>query len=216
VRLGIEHGTSNTSASEEQDSTSNNNADCPWGKEGSNNEHGLLTSVAEVVVSTAHVVEGSSLVHFDQTTIEVRSGSCVQLHAVLFVLLGSISIVVVLCQQLSLSQTTSLVQEGHVLSQPLALEHGSVRAQPCISSWVGKGESLDLNDVASVSLVSTLTSISCRVGVASSPLEVNVVANVHSQVFRNKVVFSGRVGFNDVASFAADVQVVDFVSRGNS
>jgi len=77
-------------------------------------------------------------------------------------------------------------------------------------------EGLELNNVASVSLVSSLTSVTSRVGVATSPLEVNVVANGNKESLGNEVILSSWVGLDDVSSFSSDVQVVDLFSACNS
>jgi len=65
-------------------------------------------------------------------------------------------------------------------------------------------------------LVSSFSSISSRICVASSPLEVNVVSNTDEQSFRNKVVLSGRVGLNNVSSLSSDVDVEDSLKERNS
>jgi len=216
VALGIEHGTGNTSATDEEHGTSNNEAYSPVGEQRLHDQSCLLSSVGEVVVSRAHVIESASQVHLDQTTIKVRGGGSIQLHAVENVLLGSIGVIVVSGQQLRLGQAASLVQHGHVLSQPLRLEHGGMVGQPLVSGRVRCLERLELHNVASVSLVSSLTSVSSRVGVATSPLEVNVVANGNEESLGNEVVFGSRVGLDDVSSFSSDVQVVDLLSAGYS
>jgi len=212
VRLGIEHGTSNTSASEEEHGTSHHEANSPWRQQRRDSNHGLLSSVAEVVVSGAHVIESASLVHSDQTTIKVWSWGSIQFHAVLLVRLGIVGVVVVLGQQLSLREAASLIQEGHVLSQPLRFEQRSVVGQPGIGGWVRLTQTSNLDDVRSVGLIGTLTSVACRIGVAASPLEVDVVAGVDVKVLRSNVVLRGRIGLHDVASLASHVQVVDLVS----
>jgi len=85
-----------------------------------------LSSVGEVVISGVHVVEGSSGVHSDQTSIEV--GRCgIQLHAVGLVLLNSVSVVVVGGQELFHGSASSLSEHGEVESELRGIEQGSVR-----------------------------------------------------------------------------------------
>jgi len=72
-----------------------------------------------------------------------------------------------------------------------------------------------LNDVASVSLVSSFSSISGWVLIASSPLEVNVISNSGVEIRWDEVVFSGGISLDNVSSLSSDVQVKHTGQRWN-
>eukprot|EP00001_Collodictyon_triciliatum_P006044 01175_4 len=55
-----------------------------------NDNHGLLAAIREVVVASAHVVESAGILHLDESTIEIRCRSSVELHAVLGISLKSV------------------------------------------------------------------------------------------------------------------------------
>jgi len=65
----------------------------------------------------------------------------------------------------------------------------------------------NLNPVASISSVSSFSGVTSGVGVASSPLEVNIVSNSSVQIRWDKIVFSSGISLNDVSSFSSDIQV---------
>jgi len=73
-----------------------------------------------------------------------------------------------------------------------------------------------LDKIASVSSIGSFSGISCWVGVASSPLEVDKVSNSGIQPLGNKVVFGGWVGLHDVSSLSSDVQVEYSSNAANS
>jgi len=129
VRSGIEHQTSDNSRNYEGNSTNNNDSNGPVGEEWVNIDLSLLSSVGEVVVSCGHVVERSSLVHLEETSIEVSWGS-IELHAVLNVLFNVVLVVVVLGLQLIIGQTIGLSQHSHVNSQILSFKERSVGRDP--------------------------------------------------------------------------------------
>jgi len=215
VRLGIDHGSSKTSRSQEESGSNAHNDGGPNGEERSNEHESLLSSVGEVVVSGAHVVEVSSHVHSDESTIKVRAGG-VELHAVRGISLNSILVVVVLLLQVSKGETVGLSEHAHPLSEALRLEERSVLGNPVIACGHRGVEVGNLHHVASVSLIGSFTSISCGVGVASGPLEVDVVSRSSSEVGRSKVVLSGGVSFHDVSSLSSNVKVEDSLKRGDS
>jgi len=215
VRLGIEHQTGNSSRSNKEGSSSRNDGNGPRWQQGNDVELSLLVSVGEGVVSGGHVVERSSQVELDQTSIEVFRGS-IQFHAVLDISLGSVFIIVVLGQQFLIGQAVSLVQHGHSQSQGLGLEHGSVRRDPSIGGGLGSRVAADLDDVASVSLVSSFSGITSGVGITTSPLEVNVVTNSGVQESGDEIVFSGGESLDDVSSLSSDVDVVDTSSGAHT
>jgi len=73
-----------------------------------------------------------------------------------------------------------------------------------------------LDDIGSVSLISSLSCISSGVGVTSGPLEVDVISLSHRQVIGDEVVLSGWVGLHDVSSLSSNVQVENSVGVENS
>jgi len=215
VRSGIKHQTSNNSRDDEGSSSNNNDGDGPCWQKWANIDLSSLGSVREVVVSAGHVVESSSLVHLDETSIEVSWGS-IEFHAVLNVGFNIVLVVVVLGQQLSVSQTVGLSQHGHVKSQLLSFEEGSVRIDPRVRSGLHVSKTGKLHHVGSIGLGGSLTSISSWVGVASGPLEVNKVVCSSFEALWHEVVFSGGVSLNDVSSLSSNVEVEDSLSSGNS
>jgi len=210
VRLGIEHKSSNSSSKNESSSSDEHQCQGPGGQQRNDKQDSLLSSVREVVVSGVHVVKGSSAVHLDQTSIKVRRSS-VQLHAVLEILFNGSGIVVVLGQEFSHGQTSGLSEQSHVQSEFSGIEQRSVGRDPSSSGGKRVSQRSDLDHVGSVSLISSFSSVSSRVGVASSPLEVDVVSRSNRKITRNKVVLSGGVSLNDVSSLSSDVQVEDSV-----
>jgi len=216
VRLGIQHQDGNQSRGKEEDSTDDNKDNGPNWEERNNVNCSLLSSVGEVVVSGRHVVELSSDVHSDEATIEVLLCS-VELHAVLDVLFDVVFVVVVLDKELFIGEAILLIQHGHSESQTLVFEERrSNLGNPVISGWNAGSKILDLDNVASVSLISSFSSISSWVGVTSGPLEVNVISDSSVENFRNEVVFNGRIGLDNVSSLSSDVQVEDSCDGRNS
>jgi len=204
VRLGIEHGSSNGSSTDEEDRSDDNNGNSPCWQKWGDEEGSLLISVGEVVVSGVHVVEVSSAVHLDSSSVEVWAGS-VELHAVENILVD----VVGSGKEFSLVEASLLSQLSEVDSSVRISEQdgSTVGSDPSIRGWFGGGLGDHLNKVRSVSSVGSFSGISCWVGVASSPLEVNVISNSGVQPLGNKVVFGGWVGLDDVSSLSSDVQV---------
>jgi len=206
VRLGIEHSSSETSRSQEETSSNAYNNGGPDWKKSTDHNLSLLSSVGEVVVSGAHVIEGSGLVHSDKSSIKVGRGS-VEFHAVAWVGLNGVLVVVVLLLQISKRETVGLSEHAHPLSKFLGLKERSVLGNPVISSGVGSIKVRDLYHVASVSSLSSFSCISSWVSVASSPLEVDIVSRSSNEECGNKVVFGGGVSLDDVSSLSSYVQV---------
>jgi len=73
-----------------------------------------------------------------------------------------------------------------------------------------------LDDVGSIGLSGTFTSISGRVLVTSCPLEVDVVTESDVEILWNEVVFGGGVGLDNVSSLSLDVEIVNSGNTGNS
>jgi len=215
VGLGIDHCSSQTSRNNEETSSNGYDNGGPGREEWVDVENTLLSSVGEVVVSAAHVIERTSLVHSDEASIEVSAGS-VELHAVLWVSLDGIVVVVVLLLQVGQRKAVGLSELAHPDSEFLGFEESSVTGDPVVRSWLRVFESLDLNHVGSVSLFSSFSCISSGVGVTTSPLEVNVVSGSSSEVGGDKVVFSGWVGLDNVSSLSSDVEVEDSLEWGHS
>jgi len=174
-----------------------------------------LSSVGEVVVSGVHVVEGSSGVHLDQTSIEVWASS-VELHAVGSVLLNSGGIVVVGGQQFLHGLASSLSKHGEVESEFGGIEQGGVGVQPFSGGGERRFQIGDLDHVGSIGLISSFSGVSSGVGVTSGPLEVNVISRSDREISGDEIVLSGGVGLNDVSSLSSDVQVEDSVGHGDS
>jgi len=210
VVLGVEHHDGNSGGSSEQSSSSNDNTESPVWQQGKDGNGSLLVTVGEVVVSGGHEVEGSSLVHSDNSSIEI-SVSSVQFSAIS-------DIIVLVSSDLRSWEAVSLVEMGHSESQFWGFEQNFlwVVKNPLVSDWVRGPWVWDLDTVSSVSSVSSFSSISGWVGVASGPLEVDVISNSGIQVLWDKVVFSGWVGLDDVSSLSSNIQVEDSGQSGNS
>lgn len=215
VRLGVEHEASNTSREHKEHSSNDNKHDSPGREQRDNVDGSVLSSVGEVVVSGRHVVEVTSDVHSDQTTIEILRGS-IELHAVLDILLSSVLVVVVLLEELFQGQAVSLSEHGHPLSELNRLEERLVGSNPGIRGWEGVGQVFNLHHVVSISPVSSFSSVSSRVGVATSPLEVDVVTSSGVEDFRVEVVLSGWVSLHNVSSLSTDVEVENASIAGDT
>jgi hypothetical protein len=215
VRLGIEHQASNSSRSNKEGSTNGYKSNSPRRQQGINVQESLLISVREGVVSGGHVGEGSSQVHLSQTSIEVWFSS-IQFHAVLYISLDSVCVTVVLGQEFFVGKAVSLSEHGHSQSESLRLEQWSVVSNPVVISGLRVGQRVGLDDVGSVGLVSTFTSITSGVSITSSPLEVNVISNSGVQDGRSEIVFSGRESLDNVSSLSSNVNVKDTSSRRNT
>jgi len=215
VGLGVQHSSCQTSRGEET-SRSDDNNDCGPDREKWGNVHdSSLSSVGEVVVSGAHVVESSSLVHSDESSIKVSAGG-IELHAVLWVSLNGIGVLVVLGIQVSQRKAVGLSEHAHHDSEILGVKERDVRGHPSITGGHGSVKIGHLDNVASVSSVNSFSSISSGVGVTSSPLEVNVVSSSSSEVGGDKVILSGRIGLDDVSSLSSYVEVEDSLEWGDS
>jgi len=119
VRLGVEHQESGSTSNSEEDSSNNDYGNGPGWQQSINVDNSLLISVREVVVSGVHVVESSSEIHLEDSSIE-RLSSSVQLSAVSNVFL-SIGVVFGLFE-LSLSLASSLIEVLHSESDSGVLE----------------------------------------------------------------------------------------------
>jgi len=107
MRSGIENCTSYSSRSNEGTSSNADKDDGPCGKKGNNINLSLLASVGEVVVSCAHVIESTSVVHLYESTIKVSVGS-VKLHAILNVGFNVVLIVGILGKEIGERKTVGL------------------------------------------------------------------------------------------------------------
>jgi len=208
VALAVEHQTSNNEGTKEDNSSNDQESNGPGRQQGNDIEDTLLISVGEVVVTSAHVIVSSSGVHFDNSSIEVLV-SCIEFHAILDIFLGSVGISSVLEQQLGLVKAVVLIKHGKSNSHGSVGEHNPawVCRDPCSSNWVSRRWGSNLDNVASVSLVSSFSSISGWVLITSSPLEVNVISNSGVEIRWDKVILSGWVGLDNVSSLSSDVQV---------
>jgi len=132
--LGIKHSTSKTSRSQEDSSSNAHNYGGPNRQQSFNNNLTLLCSVGEIVVSGAHVIESSSEVHSDESTIKIGRSS-IELHAISGILLNIVLVVGVLCGQICVAEATSLSKLAHPKSELPSLKKRSVRGDPTISCW---------------------------------------------------------------------------------
>jgi len=217
VRLGIEHGSGNSGSSDKEDRSSDNDGNSPCWEERSNMKGSLLISVGEVVVSGVHVIVVTSYIGFNETSIEVVRGS-IELHAISNVLLGSILVIVVSSQELSLVEATNLVEHGHSDSESWVSEEdlSRVGSDPSISNWIGGRFLRNLNKVRSISSISSFSCISSWVGITTGPLEVDVISDSGVEILGNKIVLSCRVGLDNISSLSTDVQVEDSGNRADS
>mmetsp|Transcript_18139 Transcript_18139/g.70120 ORF Transcript_18139/g.70120 Transcript_18139/m.70120 type:complete len:514 (-) Transcript_18139:307-1848(-) len=158
----------------------------------------LLATVREVVVPRAHVVERARAVHAEDTAVEVGSRRSVELLAV-----GDVLLVV------RVGVAVHLVNEGHAVLRLVVLEHGEKVVALGVVNGLVVPRRDHLRDVAAISLARALTVVVGRVGVAASPLVVDVIAHTGVEEVGDKVVLDGGVDLHDVAALAADVHVVD-------
>jgi len=179
------------------------------------NDFSLLSSVGEVVVSAGHVPEGSSLVHSNETSIEISWGS-IELHAIGGISLNCVLVVVVVLLQVSKRWAVSLSEHAHPLSELLGLKERGVGANPAVRSRVRSIKVRDLDHVASVSLLASFSGRSGWVSVASSPLEVDIISRSSSEESWDEIVLGGRVSLDNVSSLSSDVQVEDSLKRRDS
>lgn len=151
-------------------------------------------------------MEGSGLVHSDNSSIEV-SISSVQFSAISDVLVSVSSLV----GDFGSGQTVGLIEIGHSSSEFSGFEEDFswVVKDPLVSDWVRGPWVWDLDAVRSISSVSSFSSISGWVSVTSGPLEVDVISDSGIQVLWDEVVFSGWVGLDNVSSLSSNVQVED-------
>jgi len=174
-----------------------------------------LSSVGEVVVSRAHVVECTGEVHSDESSIEVRSRSSVELHAVSLVLLNVVLVVSVLRCQLIVSEASSLSKLAHPHSEVSRLEERGVRGNPLVISRERRIEVRELNHVGSVCACSSFSSVSVGVSIASSPLEVDVISLSSGEECGDKIVLGGGVSLDDVSSLSSHVEVENSLKEGD-
>jgi len=217
VASAVPGGSSQTSSKNKASSTNDHNDNGPSGQGVGNNQSSLLRSVGEVVVAGGHVVKGRGGVHADHSKIEVGFSS-VHLHAVLHILFHAVLVVSVLGGQFLIGQANwgillLLVQIGSSFAHLDIREHVGVAVQPVRGSGMVAAGAFGLDDVAAIGLISAFSSVTSGVLVATGPLEVDVVRSVDGQLVRDEVIFSGRVGLDDVAALALDIQVVDLASQ---
>jgi len=198
VEFGIENSSSNCGRGGKEDRSNYNNGNSPSGKEVRYTDDSLLVSVGEVVVSGGHEVFDSSGVLLVKSSIKI-SGCCIEFLAVLVVILV-----------VGIGVTVDLVQSSERVSQRWRIEEGRISSVHELRVFEG-GRSIigDLNDVASVGLVLSFSSISSGVVIATHPLEVDVISLSDFQVVGNKVIFDGWIGLDDVSSLSSDVQIVN-------
>jgi len=224
--LSIPHTKSDNTNTDEAGGTSANNRERERRQGGHDVDGSLLRSVGEVVVTSAHVLVGTRNAHGNEATVVISVGS-VLLLAVLDVRVLTVSVGgAVQSEELVLAKAAAslggvvadsgLVNVGEVEGGGRVDQgdrgdrHGNVG--PTVrESIIGK-----LDNVGAISLVSALTGVTSRVGIRASPLEVNVISQANLHVVGDEVVLGGRVGLDNVATLAANVQVEDTGSRSNT
>jgi len=100
-----------------------------------------------------------------------------------------------------------LIQEGHSLSESDIFKEGGVLVDPGLRGGSVGVHGGNLDDVRTVSLVGSFSSITSRVSITSGPLEVDIVSYSNIQLLWGKVVFGGRISLHDISSLSSDVQV---------
>lgn len=151
--------------------TTNHNDGCLPGLPGWLHSGGALVgSVGEVVVSGAHVVVGAWVGHLDEGSGETGASS-IEDHAVLQVLVDVVNVSILVGKKLVIGLAVDLVDVGHTLTEVVVLEEDLVLGQLGLVEGVVRGHVGNLNDVATVSLGSSVTLGISVVGVTSSPLD---------------------------------------------
>jgi len=196
IILSVEHHEGNSSSTNEEGSSGKDNTKSPFRQQRKDGKRSLLVTVGEVVVSGGHVVEDSGLVHFENSSIEVWLSS-IQQSAVGNILFRDI---------LWVGSAVGLVEGGKSESDVGIFEQWLESFLVLvIGNWDVVGFRNDLDHVGSVSSVGSFSSISSWVGVASGPLEVNIISDSEGQELRSKVVFSGGVSLDDISSLSSNV-----------
>jgi len=215
VRFSVQHESGNSASHNECSCSNDNQGQGPGGQQGLHNKHTFLSSVGEIVISGVHVVESSSVVHLDQTSIEVLV-CFVQLVTVVS---GSVDICLVatiLSQQLSHGLAIGLSNGRKPESQTCSVEERGVGGQPGFWGWGVGIERNHLNHVGSVSLVSSFSSVSSGVGITTSPLKVDIISSSDGQIVGSEIIFSGGGSLDHVASLSSDVEVENSVGGQDS
>lgn len=216
VLVSVEDGGSSSSNTNTGNTTNDDGSGLPGGPGVLDDDGSLLGAVGEVVVTGAHVVVVSKVGHLDESSVEIGSGGRVELVAVLVVLLYLSGIVVVLGVKVTHVEAVNLIDHGHTGADSDVLEESIAAVEIGVLHGVVAGHVSNLDDVVAVSGGLSLTSVTSGVGVATSPLEVDVVVLVDLEVSGDEVVLSGGVALHDVSSLSTDVQVVDLGSGGDS
>jgi len=149
-------------------------------------------------------MEGVRDVHLDQTAVEVWL-SGIEFETVLDVVFGIVTVGI----QSGLGLAIGLIQPGHSHSQSLVFKEIIVGTQPRVGGGNIGGYIGQLNHIGSICLVGTFTSISSRICVTTSPLEVDVIANKDGKGFRDEIILGGGIGLDDIASLSTDIQIED-------
>jgi len=218
VGLAIVHETSDGSSNYNEHSN-HDSCNCSGGKFvvlGGNDQLSLLGTIREVVVTSRHVCELSSLVHFNESSIEVGGRGSIELSTVGKELFDVVDVVSILGKQGLDGNASSLVDERHAVAEELAIE------KRLFNSVIGSDDGdvviqvLDLHDVGTISLHCSFTIIASGIVVTTSPLEVNNISLLYLQAIWYEVVLRRRESLHDVSTFSADVQVVNLGVLGHS
>jgi len=185
-----------------------NQRDGPWWQQWQYYQRTLLCAIAEVVVTCTHIVVCPRCVHQDEAAVEVwRRG--IQLHAVLGILVNCILVVAILLDKFIQGKTVGLAKMRHKITGACLLEQSGNTSKLVVHDRLVVICAPNLYQVASVRLVCPLAFVSCRVGIASSPLEVNVIPDFYDEGLGNEVILCRGVHLHNISSLSPDVKVED-------
>jgi hypothetical protein len=181
-----------------------------------------LVTVGEVVVTGAHVVEGSLFSRLNNTGIEI-GGLGVDLGTVSWVAFDGSLVLGVLefiqRKAVGLSQVRQLL-DGFEVGLPILLNEHGVLLQLGVIHWEQFAARSDFTKVVTirtgiiigVAVVRSSFSVvwpSLRVVVRTDPLNVEAVPLVDLQVIWDEVILNRRIDLDDVSSLSSGVEVVD-------
>lgn len=211
VLLSVNEETNHSNSNETNATKDNSDNDGVAGSLllGGNNEHTLLGAVGEVVVTGGLVVEGTSAIHLDQTSIEIGALGTIELRAIL-------CIVVIVGVGIRVAIGGILINVGHASAECLAVKHVLLNSFIAGTKGDVRVKVGNLHDVRTISSSKTLSGVAIRIGVASSPLEVNVVSFFNVESVRSEIIFRCWIGLHNVTALSTHVEIVDLVSFGDT
>lgn len=182
VALGVEHCTSSGADRDRDHTRHHDHRRLPRGPGVLHLDASLLRAVGKVVVPRAHVVVRADVGHLHEPAVEVGSGSGVEHHAVLVVLLHVGRISTVLREEGGVVEAVDLVEVRHERAGIGVLEEADLA--------VGDGVVLrhvgDLNDVGAVGRGLAFSCVARWVGIAPSPLDYEMAKmSVYGKKYNN-------------------------------